>query len=92
MAPGTSIAAELVTAQAGANRRASLLVKIAELMAFEATAAGAALKRYRSAIQVAVMSDEDDTTELIRRQCWEAVRLAEHELITEIKRLQTGSV
>lgn len=71
-----------------AAARSELLLKIAELTAFEATPAGAALKKYRSAMQVAVMADEDETPDWLRRKSWDDVRTADQELMAEIKRLQ----
>lgn len=63
-----------------------LETRIAEIEAFEKTPAGAALKRYRVAIQLAWMADTPDQP--IADRHWQACRAAEQELIAEIKKLQ----
>lgn len=59
--------------------------KISEIEAFERTPAGAALKRFRSALQVAVLEDERDDP---KPGTWTKTRAAEQELMAEIRKLQ----
>ena len=63
----------------------TLTDKIAEIEAFERTPTGAALKKYRGLIQVAVLADEDDGQS---PRNWTAVREAESALMAAIKALQ----
>lgn len=61
--------------------------RIAELEAFEATPAGAALKKYRDKMQTAILAE--GVEDAVPSEHWTEVRKADRVLIAEIKALQS---